>query len=74
MFDKKKTNIFSVLDIYGPPLWSSGSIPGTTRFSEMVGLERGPLSLASTVEELLERKGSGSGLENRDCGRRDTLC
>jgi hypothetical protein len=31
-----------------------------------VGLERGPLSLVSTIEELLERKSSGSGLENRD--------
>jgi hypothetical protein len=36
-----------------------------------VGLERGPLSLVTTIEELLERKSSGSGLENRDCGRRD---
>jgi hypothetical protein len=29
-----------------------------------VGLERGPLSLMSTTEELLERTRSGSGLEN----------
>jgi hypothetical protein len=36
-----------------------------------VGLERGPLSLVSTIEELLERKSSGSGLENRDYRRRD---
>jgi hypothetical protein len=28
-----------------------------------VGLKRGPLSLVSTIEELLERKSSGSGLE-----------
>jgi hypothetical protein len=35
-----------------------------------VGLELGPLSLVSTIE-LLERKSSGSGLENRDYGRRD---
>jgi hypothetical protein len=28
-----------------------------------VGLERGPLSLVSTIEELLERKSSDSGLE-----------
>jgi hypothetical protein len=28
-----------------------------------VGLERGPLSLVSTIEELLRRKSSGSGLE-----------
>jgi hypothetical protein len=32
-----------------------GSIPGTTR-KKVVGLERGPLSLVSTTEELLERK------------------
>jgi hypothetical protein len=38
-----------------------------------VGLERGPLCLASTIEELLERKRSGSGLEKRDYGRRDPL-
>jgi hypothetical protein len=36
-----------------------------------VGLERGPLSLVSTIEELLERKCSGSGLESREYGRRD---
>jgi hypothetical protein len=31
-----------------------------------VGLERGPVNLVGTIEELLERKSSGSGLENRD--------
>jgi hypothetical protein len=36
-----------------------------------VDLERGPLSLVITIEELLDRKGSGSGLESRECGRRD---
>jgi hypothetical protein len=36
-----------------------------------VGLERGPLSLVSTVEELLGRKSSGFGLENQYYGRRD---
>jgi hypothetical protein len=36
-----------------------------------VGLKQGPLSLVSTTEELLERQSSGSGLENRDYGRRD---
>jgi hypothetical protein len=30
---------------------------------EVVGLERRPLNLVSTTEELLERKSSGSGLE-----------
>jgi hypothetical protein len=29
-----------------------------------MGLERGPLSLVSTIEELLERNSNGSGLEN----------
>jgi hypothetical protein len=36
-----------------------------------VGFERGPLSLVGTIEELVERKSSGSGLEIRDYGRRD---
>jgi hypothetical protein len=36
-----------------------------------VGLERGPLSLVSTAEELLWRKSSVSGLEIREYGRRD---
>jgi hypothetical protein len=66
-----------------PPLWYSGqsSLLQIQRsgfdsrcyqiFWEVVGLERGPLSLVSTIEELLERKSSGSGLENRDYGRRD---
>jgi hypothetical protein len=46
-----------------------------------MGLERGPLSLVSTIEELLERKSRGSGLESLEYGRRDpsrwprgTLC
>jgi hypothetical protein len=34
-----------------------GSIPGTTRIKKkVVGLERGPFSLVSTTEELLDRK------------------
>jgi hypothetical protein len=36
-----------------------------------VGLEQCPLSLVSTIEELLERKSIGSGLEIREYGRRD---
>jgi hypothetical protein len=31
-------------------------------FWEVVGLQRGPLSLVSTIEELLEWKSSGSGV------------
>jgi hypothetical protein len=38
----------------------------------VVGLERGPFSLVSTTENLLKRKSSGSGLENREYGRRDS--
>jgi hypothetical protein len=34
-----------------------------------VGLKWGPLSLLSTIKELLERKSNGSGLENRVYGR-----
>jgi hypothetical protein len=45
-----------------PGLWSSGKI-----FWEVGGLvERGPLSLVRTIEELLEWKSSGYGLESRD--------
>jgi hypothetical protein len=33
-----------------------GSIPCTTRKKKLLGLERGPLSLVSTTEELLDRK------------------
>jgi hypothetical protein len=38
-----------------------------------MGLERDPLSLVSTIDELLGRKSSGSGLENRDYDRRNPL-
>jgi hypothetical protein len=34
-------------------------------------MRRGPLSLVSTIEELLEGKSSGSGLESREYDRRD---
>jgi hypothetical protein len=42
-------------------------------FWEVVGLERGTLSLVSTIEELLGRNSSGSGLENREYGHGDPL-
>jgi hypothetical protein len=49
-----------------------GSIPGATRFFwEGVGLERGTLNFVSKIEELLERKSSGSSLEVREYGLRD---
>jgi hypothetical protein len=37
-----------------------------------VALDRGPLSLVSTIEKLLERKSSGSALESREYGRIDS--
>jgi hypothetical protein len=40
-------------------------------FWGVVGLERGPPSLVSTIEELLGRKSTGSGLDNRENGRND---
>jgi hypothetical protein len=58
-----------------PPLWSSGQTSWLqiqrSRFDsrryqifwEVAGLERGPLSLVSTIEELLERKSSYPVLE-----------
>jgi hypothetical protein len=36
-----------------------------------VGLERGPLSLVSTTDELLGRKSISAGLESRKYGHRD---
>jgi hypothetical protein len=43
-------------------------------FWEVVGLERGPLSLVCTIEELLGRNSSSSGLESWEYGRGDPLC
>jgi hypothetical protein len=68
------------------PLWSSGQSSwlqiqrsgfGSRRYQifwKVVGLEQqGPLNLVSTTEELLGRKSSGSGPENRVHGRRDPV-
>jgi hypothetical protein len=50
-------------------------VPGYYQiFGEVVGLERDPLNLVSTTEDLLGRKSSGSGLEIREYGRRDPSC
>jgi hypothetical protein len=53
------------------PLWQTIFLFGfdSRRFQifwEATGLERGPLSLVRTTEELLGRNSSGSGLENQD--------
>jgi hypothetical protein len=42
-------------------------------FREVVGLERGSLSLVSTIEELLGRNNGVSGLENREYGHGNPL-
>jgi hypothetical protein len=66
-----------------PPLWSSGQSSwlqiqrsgfdsqNYQIFWELVGLERGPLSLVSTTEELLGRKSNGSGLETENTAEGD---
>jgi hypothetical protein len=68
-----------------PPLWSSGqsSWLQIQRFGfdsrrykifwEALSLERGPLSLVSTIEELLGRNSNSSVLENGEYGRGDQL-
>jgi hypothetical protein len=45
-----------VIRVPGYKSGGPGSIPGTTRKKNVVGLERGPLSLVNTIEELLDRK------------------
>jgi hypothetical protein len=45
-----------VVRVLGYRSGGPGSIPGTTRKKKVVGLERGPLRLVSTTEELLDRK------------------
>ena len=70
---------YSLLSVPWPPLWSSGQSfwlqyrgPGFDPrryqiFCVVVGLERGPLSLVRSIEELLEwKKLADPGLENRD--------
>jgi hypothetical protein len=45
-----------VVRVLGYRSGGPGSIPGTTRKKKVGGLERGPFSLVSTTEELLDRK------------------
>jgi hypothetical protein len=47
-----------VVRVLGYRSGGKGSISGTTRKKKVVGLERDPLSLVSTTEELLDRKGA----------------
>jgi hypothetical protein len=76
-------SLIILLRVGGPPLRSSGQSfwlqiqrsgfdsQRCQIFWGVVGLERSPLRLVSTAEELLRRKSSGSGPENREYGRRD---
>jgi hypothetical protein len=69
--------------LFIPSLWSSGQgwwlqiqrSGFVSRryqiFKEVVCLDRGPLGLENTIEELLGRKCSCSGQENRDYSRMD---
>jgi hypothetical protein len=60
------SRIVIVILIYRPPVWSSGQsswlqirrlgFDSRHYQKKVVGLERGPLSLMSTTEELLDRK------------------
>jgi hypothetical protein len=57
--------------VYGQSSWLQIQVSGFDSrrchiFWGVVGLERGPLSLVSTTEELFERKNSGSGLGSRE--------
>jgi hypothetical protein len=63
----RTTNYLEAMPDKGPPLWSSGQSswlqilrPGFDsrhcQKKKVLGLERGPISLVSTTEELLDRK------------------
>jgi hypothetical protein len=70
--------LFFVNALRRPPLWSSGQnfwlqiqrslvrFPALPDFLRSSGFGTGPLRLVRVTEELLGRKSSGSGLENRD--------
>jgi hypothetical protein len=45
-----------MVSVLGYKSGGPGSIPDTTKKKKVMGLERGPLSLVSTTEELLDRK------------------
>jgi hypothetical protein len=59
-----RTEFICYVDESSPPLWSGGQsswlkvrdrFPALPNTREVVGLERGPLSLGSTIEDLLGR-------------------
>jgi hypothetical protein len=79
-----RTEFICYLEESRPPLWFSGQsswlhIQRSGFYSRrcqifwgVVGLEPGPLSLVSTIEDLLGKKSSGFGLESREYGRTDS--
>jgi hypothetical protein len=86
-FSKESTELNTCLCTHNyvcwPPQWSNGQSSWLQIqksgfdsrhyqiFWEVVGLKQGPLSLLNTIEELLGRKSSGFGIENREYGHRD---
>jgi hypothetical protein len=63
-----------VIRVPGYRTRNPGSIPRRYQIScEVMGLERGPLSLVNTIEDLLGRESSGFGLENIEYGRRRSV-
>jgi hypothetical protein len=63
-------NLKAIISVH---IWGlQARLPALPDFWEVVGLERSPLRLLSTIEELLRRKRSGFGLENWDYCRTET--
>jgi hypothetical protein len=56
MFNKHNRLCGLVVRVLGYRSGGPGSIPGTIRQKKIIGLERDPLSLVITTEELLDRK------------------
>jgi hypothetical protein len=54
------------------PVWMISKKEKGKGKKKVVGLDRGPLSLVITTEELLGRNSSGFCLESREYGRRDS--
>jgi hypothetical protein len=77
--------ILKFILLTGPPMWSSGQsswlqiqrsrvrFPALSDFLRSSGSGTSPLSLVSTIVELLGRNNSCSGLENRVYGREDLV-